>query len=191
MEIERRVLQLVASGDVRGAATLAIGWLRPRIRQYLRAVLRNDADAADAYSRFEEALWRDLPNFRAESSLTTWAFSIAVHAGMQVRNDAWHRRVCPFASGEASGIAEEIRTSSKLRGERQRQSLEALRQALTPQDQTLLTLRLDQRLSWEEIAQVLTGSGQSVSVAALCKRFEQLKRRLERMARDEGLVDSS
>ena len=44
-------------------------------------------------------------------------------------------------------------------------------------------------MAWEEIAHVLSASGPPVSAAALRKRYERLKERLARRARDEGLVD--
>ncbi len=49
-------------------------------------------------------------------------------------------------------------------------------------------LRLDQGLSWKEIAYVMAHGGRPARPAALSKRFERLKVRLARLARDQGLV---
>jgi len=164
---------------------------RRRERRYLRAVLRDEGDAAEAFSLVAEGLWKGLGSFRSESSLRTWALRLAVHAAGKVRNEAWKRRVRRFASGEASAIAEEVCTTSRIRVERHSDGLEKLRQALTQQDQCLLVLRIDQRLSWTEIAEVLSDSGEGVSVNTLCKRFERIKRRLAQMAKQEGLLQQS
>ena len=67
--------------------------------------------------------------------------------------------------------------------------LARLRTLLPPEDHALLVLRLDREMSWEEIADVLSASGTPVSAAALRKRYERVKERLARRARDEGLVD--
>lgn len=55
-------------------------------------------------------------------------------------------------------------------------------------DRMLLVLRLDQGLSWKETAEVLSAEGETADVNALTKRFERLKERLARMAREEGLI---
>jgi RNA polymerase sigma-70 factor (ECF subfamily) len=72
--------------------------------------------------------------------------------------------------------------------ERQRTALDALRETLTPEEQTLLHLRIDQALSWDEIALVFGKDGSSVEAATLRKRFERLKERLAALARERGLV---
>ena len=181
--------ELLAKGDQREAAVAAIRGLGPEALRYLRATLRDEADAADAFSHFAEALWRGLPSFRGECSLRTWALRLAANAAANVRNAAWRRRVRRFRTGEASAIADEIRASSAARLEGRAQGLEALRRSLPVQDQSLLHLRVDQRLSWEEIAEVLSRAGRRVSAATLAKRFERVKARLARKAREQGLVE--
>jgi RNA polymerase sigma-70 factor (ECF subfamily) len=188
-EAEEEVRRLLAKKDFRGAAVKAIRDLGPEVLRYLRAALRDEADVADAFSHWAEGLWRGMPSFRGECSLRTWALRLAVNAAANVRNAAWRRRVRRFRTGEASALADEIRTSSGRRAERAARGLDELRQALSVQDQTLFALRVDRRLSWEEIAEVFSGSGRAVSADALCKRFERLKARMKRMAREQGLVE--
>jgi len=185
---EQRVQELLAAGDHRGAAAEAIRGLGPKVLGYLRSILRDDEDAADAFSHFAEDLWRGIGGFRGESSFKTWAYKLAWCAAMHVRSDAWKRLGRRLESGEASRIADEVRTKSAVRDERQRQTLERLREALTPEEQTLLFLRLDQQLDWNEVADVLSAGGTPVEPAALRKRYERLKERLARMARDQGLT---
>ncbi len=189
MGTEERVRELLAKGEHREAAVEAIRGLGPEVFRYLRATLRDEADAADAFSHWAEGLWRGLPSFRGECSLRTWALSLAANAAANVRNAAWRRRVRRFHTGEASAIADEIRVSSLARVERKARRLEALRRSLPVRDQSLLALRVDHRLSWEEIAEVLSSSGRPVSAATVCKRFERLKDRLTLMARQQGLVE--
>jgi len=66
-----------------------------------------------------------------------------------------------------------------------------LRAGLTPEEQSLLALRVDQGLEWAEVAAVLAGEGQAPSPAALMKRFERLRERLGKLARERGLLDRS
>jgi RNA polymerase sigma-70 factor, ECF subfamily len=176
--VQARVEELLRSGDVSAAATAALRGHGPEILRFLRSILRDEDDAADAFSHFAENLWRGLSAFRGQSSLRTWAFRIAWNAARTLRHDAWHRKGRRFATGEASRIAEDIRTRTAVRVERQRDELDALRQGLTAEDQTLLALRLDREFTWEEIAEVFSSGGEKVQALALMKRFERLKKRL-------------
>lgn len=186
MDREGRIRELLAAGDTRGAATEAMRAFGPKILGYLRSILRDEADAGDAFSIFAEHLWRGIGTFRGESSFRTWAFKVAYNAAMNVRNEAWRRLGRPLESGEASRLAEEIRTRTASRIERQRTALEEVRATLSAEEQTLLTLRLEQQLSWEEIADVLSTDGVKVEQAALRKRFQRLKDRLADLLRERG-----
>lgn len=184
--LQQRVQELVRAGDVSRAATEALQVLGPEILRFLRSVLRDEDDAADAFSHFAEHLWKGLASFRGQSSLRTWAFRIAWNAALTIRSDAWHRRGRRFATGEASALAEEIRTKTAVRVERQRDALEKLRQGLSTEEQSLLALRLDREFSWEEIAEILSAGGEPVQPLALMKRFERLKKRLAELVRSQG-----
>jgi RNA polymerase sigma-70 factor (ECF subfamily) len=184
-----QVKALVTAGDHRGAATLALRLYGPKILGYLQVVLRNEADAADAFSIFAEHLWRGLPGWRGESSLRTWAFKLAWNAALNLRDEAWRRKGRGFHTSEASQLADEIRTRTAVRVERQRAHLATLRAELSDEEQTLLVLRVDQELAWEEIAEVLATPEGRPDSATLRKRFERMKERLAKLARDRGLVE--
>ncbi|HET6413503.1 MAG TPA: sigma-70 family RNA polymerase sigma factor [Anaeromyxobacter sp.] len=188
MAIEEEVRSLLLAGDAAGAATLAIRRLGPEVLRYLRALLRDEADAEEAFSQFAENLWRGLPGYEGRAAFRTWALRIAHHAALNLREKAWQKRGRRLETGEASRIAAEVRTASALRVERQHNALEALRASLSVEDQALLVLRVDQGLSWKEIAEVFEEGERPVPVAALTKRFERLKERLGRMAREKGLL---
>jgi RNA polymerase sigma-70 factor (ECF subfamily) len=183
--VQSRVQQLIDAGDTSAAATEALRALGPEILRFLRSVLRDEEDAGDAFSHFAENLWKGLSRFRGESSLRTWAFRIAWNSALTLRSDAWHRRGRRFATGEATAIAEEIRTKTVVRVARQRDELEKLRQNLSAEDPSLLALRLDREFSWEEIAEILSAGGTPVQAVTLMKRFERLKKKLAEMVRNQ------
>jgi RNA polymerase sigma-70 factor (ECF subfamily) len=185
--VDEVVKARLAGEDLRGAATEALRAYGPKILGYLQAVLKDEADAADAFSIFAEHLWRGLPTWRGQSSLKTWAFKLAWNAALNLKDEAWRRRGRRFRTGEASRLAEEIRTRTGVRVERQKQALDALRAELTEEEQTLLVLRIDQQLSWE-IAEVMGDGEAPPDAAALRKRFERLKEKLTKLAKERGLV---
>lgn len=182
---EARIRALLSSGDGRAGAAEAMRAFGPKILGYLRSILRDEGDAGDAFSVWAEHLWRGIGSFRGESSFRTWAFKIAYNAALNVRNEAWRRLGRPFETGEASRLAEEIRTKTAAREERQRTRLDEIRAQLSAEEQTLLTLRIDQQLSWDEIAEIFSANGDAVDTAALRKRFQRLKDRLAEMLREE------
>jgi RNA polymerase sigma-70 factor (ECF subfamily) len=188
-EIEARIRNLLAADDRPAAATAAIQEFGPPVLRYLRSLLRDEDDASDAFSVFAENVWRGLPTWRGEGSLKAWAFRLAWNGAMNLKNEAWRRRGRRFFSGEASALAEEIRTRSHVKVERQRNALDKLRESLDVEEISLLTLRIDQKLSWAEIADVTAIDGQRVEPAALMKRFERLKGRLAKMAKEQGLLE--
>ena len=189
MQLEERIAALRAEGDLAGAATEAIRGMGPAILRYLRSLLREEDDAAEAFSRFAESLWRALPAFRGESAFRTWAYRLAWSAALDVRGGAFRRRGRRLETGEASALAEEVRTRTAVVVERQRRALDRLREALSVEDQSLLVLRVDQGLAWGEIAEILVGEGRPAAPDALMKRFERLKDKLARMAREQGLLE--
>ena len=189
MTLEARVREAVAKGELAAAATLGIQELGPSVLGYLRSILRDESDAAEAFSRFAEDLWRGVGAWRGDSSLRTWAYKIAWCAAMDVRTSAWRRRARRLESTEASRLAEDVRTRSVVRDERRRLVLDRIRADLSAEEQSLLFLRIDQELEWAEIAEVLSTAEAKVEAAALRKRFERLKERLAQRLREEGLAD--
>jgi RNA polymerase sigma-70 factor (ECF subfamily) len=178
----------LARGDVDGAAAAAIEGLGPSVFGYLCNVLDED-DARDVFSMFAEDVWRGIAGFRGEATLRVWAFRVAWRAAARFRRDAWHRRGERLPSSLASRLADSVvQRSSAMPGGRQ-DRLSRLRATLDPEERTLLVLRIDRELEWDEVAAVLADDGVATSSAALRKRFERLKQKLARLAREQGLLD--
>jgi RNA polymerase sigma-70 factor (ECF subfamily) len=186
--IERRVQASLQERDLRAAATSAIRELGPRIVRYLRTTLRDEDDVSDAFSDWAESLWSGIGSFEGRSSFKTWAFRLAFNSMLSLRDKAHRRRERRFETGEASALAEEVRTTV-VSLERRRQRLDELRAELPPDEQTLLFLRVGEGLAWEEVAAVLTRESTRLDAAAVRKRFERLKAKLQKLARARGLVE--
>jgi RNA polymerase sigma-70 factor, ECF subfamily len=190
MSTEEQIRSLLARGDHRGGATLAIRAYHAEVLRLLRASLRNEADAQEAFSVFAEHLWRSIGSYEGRASFRTWALRIAANAALNLRSEAWRRRGRGFEPGEASALAARLSTASAVRLDAQRSAVDRLRESLSFEDQLLLALRIDQALSWADVAEVLSTDGaEPVSAATLMKRFERLKERLTRLASDAGLLD--
>ena len=189
-DLEPRILALLDAGDVSGASTEALRGFGPQVLGYLTAVMRDEDDAHDVFSQFAEDLWRGLPAFRRESAVRTWAFRLAWHAASRYARDPYRKRHRPILTTEASKIAEQVRStySTYAPGGRADKLLK-LRESLDTEEQTLLILRVDKGMAWEDVAEVLRADGEPATPAALRKRFERLKEKLGRLAREQGLIE--
>lgn len=187
MDVEARVGGHLERGEIDQAASAAIEGYGPSVYGYVCSMLEED-DARDVYSQWEEDLWRGLPGFRGECTLRAWAFRLARHAAARHRRDPWRARGERLPSSAASRLAAPALASSVLPGGR-REVLRNLRAGLEPDDQTLLVLRVDRELEWDEIAAVLSTEEEPVSAAALRKRYERLKARLAERLREAGLLE--
>ena len=176
--LETRVRSHLKRGEHDAAARAAIERLNPAVLPYLCTRLA-EADAEEALSIFQESVWKDLPRFRWECSLRAWGYRLAHHASNRILRRPHRRREGRLPSSAASRLPASMRVASG-----RHEGLALLRASLPSDEQELLTLRVDRELEWEEIAAVLDGNA-----PALRKRYERLTRKLEQMAREQGLID--
>jgi len=178
------------AGDHGVAATVAIKGYGPEVLGYLVATARTETDATDAFALFCEDLWRGLPRFRFGASVRTWAYTLARHALYRVARDPERRRpkVPPSDAPELAHLADAVRTSTLMHLRTEvKDKVAALRAQLDEEDRTILVLRIDRKLAWQDIARVLADeeiadAEATRRSAALRKRFERIKERLRRLA---------
>jgi RNA polymerase sigma-70 factor, ECF subfamily len=189
MLLEARVRQLLAEGRHGEAAEEAIRGLGPQVLGYVSALLKNDGDAHEVFAIWAEDLWKGLPGWRGDASLRGWAYRIAWHASVRWVRDPYRRRGQRLETSAASHLADEVR-SSLVENAWREERVAKLREILDPEERTLLILRVDRALPWRDVAHVLAEDGADVpSEAALRKRFERLKEKLGKAAREAGLIE--
>ena len=183
--VEAEIAAGRASDDLARAATAAVRGYGPQILGYLRSTLGHER-ADDAFSMFCESLWKGLGKFRGESSFLTWAYQLAWGAAQRIITNPHRRRAVRLSSSTMASLVQEIRSTPPvyLRTEESRR-LDRIREALEPAEQTLLVLRVDRALPWEDIAQIMASDA-----AALRKRFERLKLKIKRIADDDRRAHS-
>lgn len=165
----------------------------PEVVGYLAAGLRDEDLAREVFAQLALDLWKGLPGFRWESAFRTWLYRAAHYAMLrQLRRRRRYERL-------DSRRLEELRQPSPVSTPRHLRSpskswLDRVRSSLTVDEQTMLTLRLDRGMSWQEIALVLgeaearDGRGLRRASASLRKRFERLKARLRARAEADGIL---
>jgi RNA polymerase sigma-70 factor (ECF subfamily) len=187
---ERQIRVTLDAGDAPAAATAAIRAYGPGILGYLRAVLRDESSAEEVFARFCEALWKGLPGFRGEASFSTWAHKLAWSAAQRYLDDPYRRRVVRLETPALHKVAAEVYSSTRPGASQlRRDRVASLRQRLSPDEQTLIILRVDRKLSWREIALVMADRDAPAAEAALRKRFERVKEKIKTLAAREGLLE--
>lgn len=195
--LEARLAERCKAEDFSGATTLAIRKYGPEILGYLVAVSRNEDTAGEVFAVFSEDLWKGLPKFRWQASFRTWAYTLARNAFYRYLRDPARKRerVALSQAREVNDLVEKVRTTTLvyLRTE-VKDSVAQLREKLDEDEQTLLILRIDRKMSWKDIAMVMSKSEEpdpatvKREAAALRKRFERIKNALREMAREAGIT---
>ena len=167
------------------AATDAIAGYGPEILRYLLSLTRDEVAAGDVFSQFCENLWVGLPKFRWESSFRIWAYSLARHAWFRLLRDPHRRRDRRVALSDVPSMQQAAadvrsRTATYLRTET-KDKIAELRNKLDPDDQSLLILRINRKLSWSEIARVLADPDEQLADKELEKRAANLRKRFQRI----------
>jgi RNA polymerase sigma-70 factor, ECF subfamily len=194
--LEREIRTLFHRGHFDRAATIAIEAYETDITRWLKGILADEVAAREVFSVFCEDLWMGLPNFRWECSFRTWAYQLA-------RNAAWRRLRSrspeqPMGDTVAYEPLHEARSRTRpwLRTDI-KAAFARLRETLDPEDRTLLLLRIDSRMPWEEVARILADGETPLPAvvlrrraAALRQRFSRVKRQLRETAEAEGLLEA-
>ena len=180
-DVELEIRALAGDNRLKEACTLGVRAYGPEIMSYLYALLEGEQDASEVFSDILLKVWAGLPQFRWQCSFRTWTYAIARRALIDHRRAQTKGRRQRRLSEVQGQLAAEVRSATRsfLKSDRRRR-LQQLREALDPEDQTLLILRVNRKLSWQEIAQVMADADLSPaeaqkSAAMLRKRFQRVK----------------
>lgn len=190
--LEERIFACLERDDLHGAATEAIQGYGRQILLYLTAVLRDQETAREVFSQFAEDLWKGLAGFRGESSLKTWAHRVAWHAAQRHLRDPFRRRGRRLETAEISRIAERVHSNTAIYLKSSvKRGMSNLRDLLRPEERTLLILRIDRGMSWEEVAEVMAEPDEKLEPVVLRNRFQRLKAKLRKLAETHGVGEKS
>jgi RNA polymerase sigma-70 factor (ECF subfamily) len=189
--LEARIAKLIEARDWEGASTVALRGYGPMILTYLRSVLRDDDLASDVFSVFSEKLWRSIADYRGESSFATWAYRIAWFSTLEHQRAERRRREDRLSTSEVSKIVQEVRESTLSGMQTETKDRWAkIKESLDPVERSLLLLRVERELSWKEVARIMSDDGTPMAQSALRKRFERLRVRLHKLAKEHGVRDT-
>lgn len=183
------------AGEDKLAATLAIESYGAEVLRFISAMLRDEGASSDVFGQACEDIWCGIPTMRWHSTFRTWCYSVARNACHRHLRSPGRRSVPLSEAAELEKLTATVRAATQpyLRTE-VKEAFSRLREALSPEEQELLTLRIDRNLDWNEISQVLADeplapASQRRAAATCRKRFERLTEKLRELALREGLID--
>jgi len=197
-EHELAIREAFNAGQLDAAATATLAAYGHEIRSFIGSRLREKSDADDVYSMFAEDLWVGLPKFSWRCSMRTWAYTLARNAMTRYVKSPQRKaaRNLPLSwPGALSELVEQVRSSTRAY---QRTDVKdrflALRERLDPEDQMLLTLRVDRQMSYHDLAIMMSGNPEcdeatiERETVRLRQALTRLRRELRRLGEAEGLL---
>jgi RNA polymerase sigma-70 factor, ECF subfamily len=188
------------SGNFARVTEMMLASYGPELHGFVLAQFSGQAARGeDAFHDFCEDFWRGIPSFEWRCSLRAWSYKLARSAAARAHHsphERRHRRLSLVDGPEIAALVVAARTSTELyMRTAAKDAVRELRARLSPEDRELLTLRVDRRLSWGEVAHVLADEDAAGSEAGLARfgaalrqRFGEVKKRLRRLAVEAGLL---
>jgi RNA polymerase sigma-70 factor (ECF subfamily) len=192
---EEAAREACAAGELGRATTILLTAYGGELLGFLRWLLRDEGRGDDAFADCALDAWRGLARFDWRCSGRTWLYAIARRAAARTARARRHGPEIPASeSAPLSALIERLRseTAPHLRTD-VKNEFRKLREHLDDEEQLLLVLRVDRRLSWREVSLVLGPEGspeeeRAVLEARLRKRFQLVKERLRTLALEAGLL---
>lgn len=184
--IERALIERATSGDEHALATLYARHA-PRVHRFLRDLLGDATNAADATQETFARAFRRLDTLKDADRVAPWLFGIARNVSLEQRR-AKRRSGKVFSAGEL--LPEEAPSTSRTPEAEliDREALESLSRALgelSEDRRAMLLLRLDHGLAYEDIAKTMGFTLAKVKVEIHRARLE-LRAAMEDKRKDGG-----
>lgn len=184
--LDRDVRAFLDAGAPGDAVARILEVLGPDLLGYVAAILRDESEAREAFSEVSSQMLTAVTRFRGDGSVKAWAYKVAWRIALRARHAPHRKREQPWHTGLSSEVAAVVASRPAYARTDAKTWLATQRATLSPEDQSLLTLRVDRGLSWDEVAEVMEEPG---GAPRLRKRFERLRERLREAAERDGVLD--
>jgi RNA polymerase sigma-70 factor, ECF subfamily len=181
-DIAEEARRLVSQGNVEAAAKMILSALGPEVFGLLITALGDDANAEEVFAEVGECVLRSLAAFHWRSSVRTWLYCIARNEMARFLRGSQRRTQERGNVSELEGLIAAVRTAThsvsySVSRSDEADRLKAFRDELSIEDRIIIVLRIDRRLRWKEIARVVLGTDEGVTLEELKRETLRLRKR--------------
>ena len=205
---EKHMIRLAADGDMAAFEQL-VTTHQPAIYRLALRMTGNPEDAADMTQEAFLRAWRGLGSFQADSSLSTWLFRLTSNVCIDFLRAARRHLVVPISGLDADGEEYTLDApdpaklpEEELLAREEREELRAVRtrleallgekaeRLLAPEQRLILSLRVENDLSYTDIAAVL-GVREGTVKSRLARARDQLRKKLSQSGNKAAAASSN
>lgn len=193
---ENELIKKAAKGDPDAFETLMVQYQTPVYNLCYR-ILGNPDDAADMTQETFLKAWKYLEGFHMESSLSTWLYRLANNACLDFLRSKKRRPTISLVTEDEEGeqtVFDPVDPSplpdEVLIQKEENQILQEALQSLDEQQRAILTLRVVNDLSYEDISQVLQIKEGTVK-SRLARARENLRKKVLQLRNKSHILSSN
>ena len=167
------------------------------VLRYARHLCRNETLAEDITQEAFLRAWRGLGSFQADSSLSTWLFRLTSNVCIDFLRAARRHLVVPISGLDADGEEYTLDApdpaklpEEELLAREEREELRAAMDLLAPEQRLILSLRVENDLSYTDIAAVL-GVREGTVKSRLARARDQLRKKLSQSGNKAAAASSN
>ena len=168
---ESRLLEAARGGDRAAFGTLVLD-AAPMLERLSLRLVRHRQDAEDVTQEAVAYAWRRLPSFQGKARLRTWLYRITVSRALDLLRKRRVTGELPQVAAPAAHGPSATAQAHELEG-----AVRDAIESLPPVQRATLLLRVDQAMSYDEIAYVLGSTRNAVRMNLVAAR-KQLAHRL-------------
>ena len=193
---ERRIIAQVCAGDANAFEALVVAYQKQVYNLALRTV-GNEEDAADMTQEVFLRAYRALGTFRGESKFSVWLYRLTTNVCIDFLRAARRHLVVPISGLDADGEEYTLDApdpaklpEEELLAREEREELRAAMALLAPEQRLILSLRVENDLSYTDIAAVL-GVREGTVKSRLARARDQLRKKLSQSGNKAAAASSN
>jgi RNA polymerase sigma factor (sigma-70 family) len=173
------ISSLKTEGQKEIAFRLLVKTYQQRLYWHIRKIVISHDDADDLLQNVFIKVWKNIDNFREDSTLFTWLFRIATNESLSFLQQKKRRNILSI-DGVSDYLVETFETDAHFEGDELQARLQLAVLQLPEKQRLVFNMKYYDELKYEEIAEIL-----KTSVGALKASYHHAVKKIEAHFEDE------
>jgi len=167
------IFALKTEGQKEIAFRLLVKTYQQRLYWHIRKIVISHDDADDLMQNVFIKVWKNIDNFREDSSLFTWLFRIATNESLSFLQQKKRRNILSI-DGVSDYLVETFETDAHFEGDDLQKRLQLAVLQLPEKQRLVFNMKYYDEMKYEEIAEIL-----KTSVGALKASYHHAVKKIE------------